>query len=152
MNKKNNFPVKYAVIEIKGTSGFDGFGVRKLETIAFIVSKAYLVKESICYNSDGTYDTKYNVFFPYENPLCLKGERKVPTYNHFADEYSYNSIVSKVFDNYEEAKEWADDCNFSKLLYIYYKDLHEYDKVEQNLLEKLEDMQITPDKVLIKRK
>ena len=65
MNKIINYPIKYAVLELKKRGGWavDFEDV----TQGFIVSKCYVVESNIVYNADGTNSVKHKVVFPYDD-------------------------------------------------------------------------------------
>lgn len=65
-----NYPIKYAILELKKTGGW----ADRYETITqgFIVSKCYVVESSITYHFNGNNKIAHKVVFPFENLLCLE--------------------------------------------------------------------------------
>ena len=114
MNKEINYPIKYAVLELKERGGY----LAQYEDITkgFIVSKCYVVQSSIEYYKDGTNRTTHKVVFPFndisEFKFSLKykkqriGEENIPHYDASNNPYPIN-IVTELFDTYEEAKSLA---------------------------------------------
>ena len=118
MNRNNNFPINYTVLELKEDGGY----ITNYEDIVrgYIVSKCWVVESSIKYYEDGNSKLFHKVIFPYKNLETLKaslrnnskyiGERVI--INH---DFNYNpyptDIVTNLFDTYEEAKLKAEEKN-----------------------------------------
>lgn len=114
MRNELNYPVKYAVLELKERGGWaaDYQDVNQ----GFIVSKCYVIESSIKYDYYGK-PTEFNkVVFPYDDistfKIALKngghrvGKRNIPAYDACGNPHPIR-IVDKLFDTYEEAKEEA---------------------------------------------
>lgn len=69
MIKGDNYPIKYAIWEI----------IKNDETIAHIISKAYIVSESIYYFGNGSSKKEYVVVFPIKNQYSIK--KQLPNFN-----------------------------------------------------------------------
>lgn len=119
MSEDLKYPIRYAVLELKGTTG-KVYGFLKMK-LGYIVQKCYVLKSSIEYSQNGEAKTSYEVVFPFKNINIWKlysirhelnyiydiGEKNLPGYN-----YSYDiDIVSNVFESYEEASREADRKN-----------------------------------------
>ena len=114
MNKEINYPIKYAVLELKERGGYL-VGYEDI-TQGFIASKCYVVQSSIDYYKDGTNRVSHKVVFPFndisEFKISLKygnpriGEENIPHYDACNNPYPIN-IVTELFDTYEEAKNIA---------------------------------------------
>ena len=63
MGKFLNYPIKYAVQELKINKGYDSN--YEDVTFGFVVSKCYVISQNIKYNADGTSAQTYDVLFPY---------------------------------------------------------------------------------------
>lgn len=111
MNKEINYPIKYAVLELKERGGWlNGY---KDITQGFIVSKCYVIESNVQYNSDGDYKVTHKVVFPFSDIECFKnslrcgryniGNKEIPKYDACDRVYPIN-VVSDLFDSYEEAK------------------------------------------------
>ena len=118
MSKEINYPIKYAVLELK-TSG--GWLVGFEDIIeGFIASKCYVVESKIIYHSDGSNQVIHKVVFPFEDISCLKasftndnydiGKENIPSYDACNRPYPIH-IVTDLFDSYEKAKNIADKKN-----------------------------------------
>lgn len=110
---KINYPVKYAAMPIYEQVGWcPGFNEleREYGTVCYIVSKCYLVKDSIRYRENGQSIMEYEVVFPYQHREN-RWERKTPSFNIYSHECTNSDIVEKVFDTYEEALEDATTKN-----------------------------------------
>lgn len=124
--------IKYAVLEVReaGSAVVDYDYV----VVGYIVSKCYVCEETIENNKK-----YYKVVFPYRNyDLFKKCEASNIEYNLKSDEPKYNkenelinySLVSNVFDNYEDAFDESTLYN-NKLLH----DLHDSISRYGNLLK-----------------
>ena len=118
MNKEINYPVKYAVLELKEKGGWL-VGYEDI-TQGFIVSKCYLIESNVVYHSDGTSTINHKVVFPFEDISSFKtsirngrqniGDENIPHYDACNRPYPIN-VVSNLFDTYELAKEVAIEKN-----------------------------------------
>lgn len=118
MSKEINYPIKYAVLELKKNGGWS-VGYEDI-TQGFIVSKCYVVESNIIYHSDGKKKVTHKVVFPFEDISCLEvslmngsqniGEENIPSYDACNRPYPIN-IVTDLFDSYEKAKIIADEKN-----------------------------------------
>ena len=118
MSIDNNFPIKYAILELKEKGGY----ITNYKDIVrgYIVSKCWVVESSIKYFSDGSSKLFHKVIFPYKDLDTLKtslhnddqyiGERVTIDYD-----FNYNpvpvDVVSELFDSYEDAKIIAEEKN-----------------------------------------
>lgn len=119
MNKELNYPVKYAVLELKEIGGYSQ-GWEDI-TMGFIASKCFVVESKVKYLSDGSSKVAHKVVFPHKDYKTFKvslntrnsaqvEERITPQYNAISEPYPVN-IVTDLFDTYEEAKEDAEVKN-----------------------------------------
>lgn len=156
-----NYPVKYAILGIKGQIGWTLGGnelEREYAVSGYIVSKVYLVGEKIKYNSDGTSEKSYQVVFPYSEFKNMRREK--PSYDINYQCWNYTDVL-QVFEDFEQAKEIANEKN-SKLrakcwLHVSFKApdwenkikektnefdnrLKSYMEFEQKILKETEDM------------
>ena len=103
---KNNYPIRYAVMPIYEFSGYQ-HGLNELEPTydvsLYIVSKCYLIEESIEYKENGEKKNIYKVVYPYEegrNSNSGSLVRCEPQFNLYNQ--SINSvIVDKIFDSFD---------------------------------------------------
>lgn len=125
MNKEINYPIKYAVLELKERGGW--YVNYEDVTQGFIASKCYVVESNVVYHSNGTSTINHNVVFPYEDISSFKvlfrngkkniGNKNKPHYDAYDRPYPVN-IVSKLFDTYEQAKEEAISKNEEHRRYL----------------------------------
>lgn len=129
MSKEINYPIKYAVLELKKRGGWS-VGYEDI-TQGFIVSKCYVVESNIKYHSDGKNKATHKVVFPFEDISCLEvslmngsqniGEENIPSYDACNRPYPIN-IVTDLFDSYEKAKIIAErkneECRHSLILKV----------------------------------
>ena len=118
MNKEINYPIKYAVLELKERGGYP-VGYKNI-TKGFIASKCYVVESDIIYNSDGSNKVIHKVVFPFQDIesfiVSLRngeqniGYAKIPEYDAYGRIYPV-SIVTDLFDSYESAKVSAEEKN-----------------------------------------
>ena len=118
MNKEINYPIKYAVLELKEDGGYT-FGYKEI-TQGFIVSKCYVIESSIIYDSDGNNKIIHKVVFPYKDIESFKtslekgkqniGNEEIPRHDACGRVYPI-SIVTDLYDTYEIAKEAAKEKN-----------------------------------------
>lgn len=171
MENKLNYPIKYAVLELKEQGGWS----TNYEdvTVGFIVSKCYVVEQNTRYLQNGTSKTSYKVVFPYKDfnnykyrllrGIDINEHEHVPEYNYYRECTNANT-VSDVFDTYEEATEIANQENHNKKRSIICK-IVKYDSIlkefeenlaicksyEQIILEKTTEMTITNENVTVKK-
>lgn len=118
MFKEINYPIKYAVLELKENGGWATGN--KCITLGFIVSKCYVLKSKVVYHSNGTSTINHEVVFPFEDISLFKsslrsnqiniGTENIPNYDACDRPYPVN-IVSAIFDAYEQAKAEANEKN-----------------------------------------
>ena len=118
MTKEINYPIKYAVLELKERGGWSA-GYEDI-TQGFIVSKCYVVESNVVYHSDGTNTINHVVVFPFKDISAFKnsignvrqniGVENIPHYDVCDRPYPVN-IVSDLFDSYESAKALAAQKN-----------------------------------------
>ncbi len=162
MYMENNFPVKYAILELKEDGGY--LSNYSDITRGFIVSKCYVLESVVKYLANGKSKVFYKVFFPFQNLNILKlalqnnqldiGQKLEPTFN-LNGEANPTTVVSNLFDTYEDAKRFTHIKNeFLKNelpIYISSKEYKEYLSICQ-LFEELteantEDMLITEENI-----
>lgn len=107
----NNYPVKYAVLVVK----VDGGWANNYEKVSIgnIVSKCYVIENSIRFFGDGTNKVTNKVFFPYANIESFKSGYVHPNQIRF-NYYGYPCDLEEVeylFDTFEEAKVVAEENN-----------------------------------------
>lgn len=111
---KCNYPVKYAPMPIIEQIGWDhGLNEleRKYDVVCYIVSKCYLLSDKIKYKENGKSLKEYEVVFPYQKGQYYNWERVIPEFNLINYSCTNSNLVNKVFDNYEEALEFATQKN-----------------------------------------
>ena len=118
MNKEINYPIKYAVLELKEKGGY----LVGYENIVqgFIASKCYVIESSIIYKSDGSNKVIHKVVFPFQDIESFKislrngrknvGNAEIPQYDACGNIYPIN-IVTDLFNSYELAKIAAEEKN-----------------------------------------
>ena len=118
MNNQYNYPVKYALLEIKEKGGWnDGY---EESTQGFIASKCYVLESDIVYNSDGSSNLIHKVVFPYDNYSIFKeslsggihdlGVANTPSYDVHNNPFPV-TIVDEIYDTYETAQEASKEKN-----------------------------------------
>ena len=118
MENKMDYPIKYAVLEIKEKGGWL-VGYKEI-TQGFIVSKCYVVESKITYKSDGSSRISHKVVFPYDDIQTFKnsfqdgmtylGKENYPRYDACDNPYPVR-IVDELFDTYYDAKIVAENKN-----------------------------------------
>ncbi len=118
MSRDNNFPIKYAILELKEKGGY----ITNYKDIVrgYIVSKCWVVESSIKYFSDGSSKLFHKVIFPYKDLDTLKtslrnddqyiGQRVTINYDFNYNPYPVD-VVSELFDSYEDAKIISEEKN-----------------------------------------
>ncbi len=158
---KYNYPVKYAVMPIIEQVGWS-HGLNELEreydAVCYIVSKCYLLGDKTKYKENGKTEKEYQVVFPYQKGINYnwEWERINPTINN-------STNVEKVFDNYDEALEFATQkneelCNkacrylshtkVSEKIQNFNDKLSEYKMLEQQILLNTSNLEISNIKEL----
>ena len=111
---KCNYPVKYVAMPIIEQIGWC-HGLNELErnydVVCYIVSKCYLLSDKIKYKENGKSLKEYEVVFPYQKRQYYSWERVIPEFNLINYACTNSNLVDKVFDNYEEALEFATQKN-----------------------------------------
>ena len=164
MEENLNYPIKYAVLELKINKGYESN--YEDVTFGYIVSKCYVTNQNIKYFHDGTHEQTYEVVFPYKDIHTFKYSTLLRE-NEFNEKaqtpiYSLNdTTVSMIFNTYEEAaifKEQANN-NFKRSIFMNYGTtnkaktmLNEFkenqqicEKYEKIILEKNKHMTITSE-------
>ena len=162
--EKTNYPVKYAVLGIYEQVGrnYLGWAEPIYDVCGYIVSKAYLVGQTMEYKTNGASEKRYQVVFPFAHPV-LNGlsKREIP-YKVASGKYSDVVSVTEVFEEFDEAKKKAEELNkeiksenFVKNISLSDPDwqqkhqqleeqfalkMQEYLEYEQRILERTEDM------------
>lgn len=111
MIKEINYPIKYAILEVKKEGGW-AVGYKDI-SLGFVVSKCFVVESNIVYHSNGSSKITHKVVFPFENISCMSvsamnhGQNivqgNIPSYDADNRPYPVN-IVSNLFDSYGDAK------------------------------------------------
>lgn len=144
--KEKEYPIKYALLpvkEVKYENGRD-FYVNS----CYIVSKAYVVEEYKKKNRDGEIKTTYKVCFPHAIlDSRINYFRKTPD-SALARDNEF--VVSKLYDNYEDAKKQFDLLNIN----VDIDKLNNYEDLESEILELTKDLVVQgeTDKVIQKVK
>ena len=112
MTNYNDYPVKYAVLELREKGGW-AVGYEYV-TQGFIAEKCFVVGSELRY-VPGNSILSHRVVFPYEDIELFKstnsmGERQLPHYD-INGQMAYERTVSKLYDTYEEAKEASQKAN-----------------------------------------
>lgn len=175
MKNELNYPIKYAIQELKINKGYDS-NYEDI-TFGFIISKCYVVNQNIKYHQDGSQTLTYNVVFPYKDIQTF-------TYEVLTLEYPFNeikstphyslwnnclndTIVSEIFDTFEEATIYKQqqNNNFKRKIFKQLSKISEYDKLlktfeenqticnkyEEIILKNSNDMIITKEDIHIKK-
>ena len=111
MKKENNYPIAYAVLELKEKGGYiDSYADI---TQGFIASKCYVLESSVVYNSDGSCKFVHKVVFPYNDIKGFKaaikngshniGDKEEVKYDAYGNAFPV-SIVTELYDSFEVAK------------------------------------------------
>ena len=170
---KCNYPVKYAAMPIIEQIGWS-HGLNELErnydVVCYIVSKCYLLSDKIKYQESGTSLKEYEVVFPYQKGQFYSWERVLPKFNLINYACTNSHLVDRVFDNYEDALEFATQknkelCNKTWVHLPYTEDLYDrisekkqefndklrsYKRLEQQILINTSDLEQSNVKVLNK--
>lgn len=116
MNTEINYPIKYAVLELKEKGGYD-VGYEDI-TCGFIVSKCYVIESSIRYRPNGRNEVTHKVVFPFDDISALKrcfpkhyiGQEVIPSYDYYDQPYPVRQVAN-LYDSYESAKIEAEERN-----------------------------------------
>ena len=114
MNKEINYPIKYAVLELKERDGY----LNEYDNITkgFIPSKCYVIESDTIYNPDGSNKKTHIVVFPFQDLKGFKislgniGKANIPNFEEYEVKCPIN-MVTELFDNYENAKIVAEQKN-----------------------------------------
>lgn len=127
MIKGDNYPIKYAIWEI----------IKNDETIAHIISKAYIVSESIYYFGNGSSKKEYVVVFPIKNQYSI--EKQLPNFNIWSEKCYNGNEVEEVYDTFEEAKKIANMKNSNVRKEHISNDVLLIALIDSNIIKKLKD-------------
>ena len=111
MEKGNNYPVKYAILELKERGGWEE---DDLITRGFIVSKCFVLEDTIKYDENGNANRLYKVFFPYNSLETFKkniSEGFFVVGNMDTPSIEGCNQVETVFDFYDDALLLANQKN-----------------------------------------
>lgn len=118
MSEEINYPIKYAVLELKERGGW-AVNYENI-TQGFIVSKCYVIESNLEYHSNGSNKITHKVVFPFEDISCLRisllhgqqniGKENIPNYDARNKPYPIR-IVSELFEFFEAAKTVAEEKN-----------------------------------------
>lgn len=146
METRLNYPIKYAVLELKIKGGW----ISNYEdiTIGFIVSKCYIVNQNIRYFQNGTNKVSYTVVFPYTNIEAFKNklsrgneyfeEPAIPKFNYHGECLNANTVLN-IFDTFEEATESANKENrgIKSAIALRFNSIDDYNKSVKEFEENL---------------
>ncbi len=141
---KKEFPIKYALLSAK-ESVYEN-GREYANHACYIVSKAFVEEQYQNKTNNGTIKTTYKVCFPHTvkdgriNYLRKDPESPLARDNEF--------IVSKLFDDYAEAKKEFDLLN----LFVPLNKLNAYENIELEILELTKDLETDTEKNKDKQK
>ena len=131
---KYNYPIKYAIMPIKSEPTYGNN--YESETLCYIITKCYLLKEYIKYDSEGFGNKTYEVQFPYRKEEY--GWKRIVPYT--GESY----LVDKVYDSLEDA------CHDTKIKYneliddqIFYtkEQVEEYGKKLQEAMDEYSELE-----------
>lgn len=155
---KCNYPVKYAAMPIIEQIGWS-HGLNELErnydVVCYIVSKCYLLSDKIKYKESGKSLKEYEVVFPYQKGQYYSWERVIPEFNLINYACTNSNLVDKVFDNYEEALEFATQknkelCDKTWVYLPYTEDLDDrISEKKQEFNDKLSSYKMLEQQILI---
>ncbi len=155
---KCNYPVKYASMPIIEQIGWS-HGLNELErnydVVCYIVSKCYLLSDKIKYKENGKSLKEYEVVFPYQKGQYYSWERVIPEFNLINYACTNSNLVDKVFDNYEEALEFATQknkelCDKTWIYLPYTEDLDDrISEKKQEFNDKLSTYKMLEQQILI---
>lgn len=115
---KYNYPIKYAVMPIYEQVGWcHGLNdlERKYEIVYNIVSKCYVINETINYFATGKSEKRYDVVFPYiKSGMYEEWNRVFPSYNEDLQN-SNLTTVDNIYDDFDKALENANMKNMEVL-------------------------------------
>lgn len=157
---KNNYPIKYAVMPIMEQSGY-GLD-RHNQTVAYIVSKCYLIGEHKKYCSNGNIKIQYEIVFPYKESEYNFWDRDEPEYNYITEKCVNSIFVETICNTYQEALVNANqknksllsetmnnilvDSNFNEVrkkeTKEYWERLMNYQQLEQEMEQKTDDLNV----------
>lgn len=145
---KNNYPIRYAVRPIVEQIGWS-HGLNELEreygTVAYIVSKCYVISQTKRYFQNGEEDENYSVVFPYQKDSAYSEYYRVdPSFNIY-EQCINSTVVDKIFMTREEAMEEARILNEKivkrKIVALHYNSKFKDNvrEIRESQKEKLED-------------
>ena len=94
-----NYPVKYAVLVLEQDD-------LNSDVKYYIVSKCYVLENTIRYFEESEKKTLYKVIFPYPKMTDDFSKRVEPSFNENGDP-RFCELVNILFDNFSKAKEYA---------------------------------------------
>lgn len=172
--KENNFPIKYALQPIRDQLGWEkrSFGLEpEYEFIFYVISKCYLVGESIKYYGDGSKKQYYEVVYPYKDEsialLNKNVERNYPEFNYkntcYNQDYTYkiydsyhDALNDRIVTNKKQVAEYLATLQFNSNLYINEKEIlnriiNNIDELEIFITENTEDLIIESKEKVLKK-
>ena len=96
----NYLPAKYVLLPILKQANYDDFG-KYYETAAYIVTKGFIKEKTEKININN-HVISYKALLPF----FVNIDRQIEY-----DEYGKEILINDVFDNYEEAKKYANEIN-----------------------------------------
>lgn len=154
---KINYPIKYTAMPIRIDEADNWNNKLKNEVnydgLYYIVSRCYLLNESINYNSNGKSFKTYEVVYPYQFYEFNKFKHVTPEDNFYNNCFTNSKKVSAVFDSYEEAFEYATELNeeeikkYSSLL-PFEEFLKQNDKMKSAFYSTLEEYKLLENQIL----
>lgn len=169
-----NYPIKYAIQELKINKGYDS-NYEDI-TYGFIISKCYVVNQNIRYYQDGSNSLTYNVVFPYKDiqtfiynknfKYPFNEIKSIPHYSLW-NNCMNDTIIYNIFDTYEEAltkkyeyiiehkrkisKQLSKISEYEKLIKTFKENQTICNEYEKIIFEKTKDMIITKEDIHIKK-
>lgn len=151
MDEVVNYPVKYAVLELK-QRGDQSVRFKEI-TKGFIASKCFIIESNIVYDHKGKGKIIHKVVFPYKDIEMFNnsikngrpniGKPEIPYSRALNNTFKLN-IVEELYDSYESAKTKARDLNekHSKKLMRSVEDFFgdlDFKDQRENILKEFED-------------
>lgn len=96
-----NYPIKYAVLEIKDQDG---------KISGYIVEKVYVIGENTKYFKDGTSKKIYQIVYPFKNKADYELGGITPKFTEIS-ECNNCDYTEQLFNSYEEAKDISRHLN-----------------------------------------
>lgn len=162
--EKINYPVKYVLLGIYEQVGHNYFGWADpiYDVCGYIVSKAYLVGETVEYKGNGNSEKNYQVVFPFVHPALNGLSRREFPHKDASGRYSDVVSVTEVFEDFEEGKKKAEEQNkqiktrnlvknisfsdsdwqkkYQEIEEEFARKMQKYSEYEQTILDRTEDM------------